>query len=78
MFLADIHCRLSGQLVMEKISIVYIADNNNIIIIILKYQLQHGTKNFTYLTDHILYETFKNIIKKHKTVTDNLAITFSS
>ena len=58
MFLADIHRRLSGQLVIEKISIVYIADNNNIIIIILKYQL-HGTKNFTYLTDHILYQTFK-------------------
>ena len=34
----------------------------------LKYQLQHGIKNFSYLVDHILYQIFKiilNILKKH-------------
>ena len=33
----------------------------NIITISLKYQLQSKTKNLNYLTDRILYKTFKNI-----------------
>ena len=37
----------------------------------LKYQLQHGMKSLNYLVDHIRYQIFKAIIKKHETVTDN-------
>ena len=33
----------------------------HIITISLKYQLQSKTKNLNYLTDRILYKTFKNI-----------------
>ena len=44
----------------------------------LKYQLQHGIKNFSYLVDHILYQIFKiilNILKKHgETVNPSIKI----
>lgn len=44
----------------------------------LKYMLQHGMKNFNYLTDGTLYQILKNIsslsLKKHETVTDNSLI----
>ena len=46
-------------------------------IINLKYQLQHGMKNFNYLMDHILYQIFEvilNIFKKHGEKTDNPSI----
>ena len=40
--------------------------------------LQHGMKNFNYLTDGTLYQILKNILslslKKHETVTDNSLI----
>ena len=35
---------------------------NQIKIIDLRYQLQHGIKNFNYLMDHILYQIFKIIL----------------
>ena len=37
----------------------------------LIYQLQSGMINLNYLTDHILYQIFKNTIKKHGEKTDN-------
>ena len=44
----------------------------------LKYQLQHGIKNFSYLVDHILYQIFKiilNTLKKHgETVNPSIKI----
>ena len=47
-------------------------------VINLKYQLQNGIKSLNYLMDHILYQilkiTFKYILKKHETVTDNPSI----
>ena len=40
--------------------------------------LQHGMKNFNYLTDGTLYQILKNIsslsLKKHEAVTDNSLI----
>ena len=35
---------------------------SHIMIINLKYQLQHGIKNLNYLMDHILYQIFKSIL----------------
>ena len=44
----------------------------------LKYQLQHGMKNLSYLMDHILYQIFKDyfeyILKTLETVADNPSI----
>ena len=31
-------------------------------IIILKYQLQHGMKNFNYLMDHVMYQIIRIIL----------------
>ena len=45
---------------------------------IQKHQPQQGTKNLSYLMDHILYQIFKIILsvssKKHKTVADDSPI----
>ena len=40
----------------------------------LEYQPLLGIINFNYLVDHILYQIFKNILKKHDGKIDNPSI----